>query len=197
MKYKIPLIYMQEVSRGNYFLQWPVFIVEEQEWNHSFIVETNTKSYEHTKDVDIAYEPNELERKYATRLMTQRIYQSAFREQVLVAYSEHCAICSLKHRELLDAAHIIPDSMGGQPTVPNGLSLCKIHHAAFDQNIMGITPDYIIKIRQDILEEIDGPMLKYGIQQMEGNKIRLPRNERLKPNPDWLDQRFQLFKKIG
>jgi hypothetical protein len=33
----------------------------------------------------------------------------------------------------------------------------------FDKNIIGINPDFEIKVRQDILEEIDGPMLKYGL----------------------------------
>jgi hypothetical protein len=36
--------------------------------------------------------------------------------------------------ELLDAAHILPDGHPkGEPVVPNGLALCKLHHAAFDR----------------------------------------------------------------
>jgi len=41
--------------------------------------------------------------------------------------------------------------------VPNGLALCKIHHAAFDMNILGIRPDHVVEIRTDVLEERDGP----------------------------------------
>ena len=72
----------------------------------------------------------------------------------------------------MDAAHITPDSAErGEPIVSNGLALCKIHHAAFDRNILGISPDYQVHIRQDILEEEDGPMLKHGIQEMQGRSL--------------------------
>jgi predicted restriction endonuclease len=51
---------------------------------------------------------------------------------------QKCAVCSLRHGELLDAAHIIGDGKpDGIPIVPNGLSLCKIHHAAYDTNLLG------------------------------------------------------------
>jgi putative restriction endonuclease len=80
--------------------------------------------------------------------------------------------------------------------VQNGLSLCKIHHAAFDNNIIGITPDYQIQVREDILQEIDGPMLKHGIHEMHGNNLILPRSSSLRPNKDWLAERFKNFKKI-
>ncbi len=50
-------------------------------------------------------------------------------------------MCRLKHVDLLDAAHILSDSDGGQPVVTNGLSLCKIHHAAYDRGIVGVRPD--------------------------------------------------------
>jgi putative restriction endonuclease len=60
---------------------------------------------------------------------------------------------------LLGAAHIIPDSdPEGHPEVSNGLSLCKIHRAAFDRGIIGIRPDYAIEVREDALKEVDGPM---------------------------------------
>ena len=94
----------------------------------------------------------------------------------------------------MDAAHIIPDNEGGKPEVSNGLSLCKIHHAAYDQNILGISPDYKVEIRNDILTEIDGPMLKYGLQEMNGHKIFLPHSTINKPDRNGLDFRYQQFK---
>lgn len=194
MKNRIPLIYMHEVSRGKYLLNWPVFIVEDDIQNLSFIVEAEAKSYPVFDEIDIVREPNEVERRYATRQMIQRLHQSTFREMVLNAYRDHCAICALKHRELLDAAHIIEDSSLGRATVSNGISLCKIHHAAFDNNIIGITPDYLIQVREDILKEIDGPMLKFGIQQMHGNKLILPKSIDSRPNKDWLEIRYSNFR---
>ena len=57
-------------------------------------------------------------RSYAMREFRQRLHQNAFRERVLIAYRDQCALCRLRHRELLDAAHIIPDNEpGGEPVV--------------------------------------------------------------------------------
>jgi len=134
-------------------------------------------------------------RSYLTSQIKIRLHQKGFRERVLHAYRNQCSLCRLKHQELLDAAHIIPDSEeGGLPIVQNGISLCKIHHAAFDKNIIGITPDYKIKVREDILIETDGPMLKYGLQSLEDQKLVLPRNHTLRPDPERLDFRYQQFK---
>jgi len=81
--------------------------------------------------------------------------------------------------------------------IENGLSLCKIHHAAFDKHILGISPDFIIKVRQDIREETDGPMLKYGIQSLNENKIILPSSQRDWPDRNRLAQRFDAFRQVG
>jgi putative restriction endonuclease len=130
-----------------------------------------------------------------TRLTRQRLHQSAFRDIVITAYNRKCTICSLQHPELLDAAHIIPDSEeGGLPIVPNGLSMCKIHHAAYDQQILGISPDYRVHIRRDLLDEIDGPMLKHGFQELENNVILLPVRKKDMPDPDRLALRFESFR---
>jgi len=135
-----------------------------------------------------------IRRGYITSNVKVRIHQRTFRERVLYAYQSQCALCRLRHRELLDAAHIIADSEErGEPLVSNGLSLCKIHHAAFDKNIIGITPDYTIKIRQDILEETDGPMLKYGIQSLENHRLILPLHKKDWPDRERLEQRYGEF----
>ena len=113
----------------------------------------------------------------------RRLHQVAFRERVLEAYRRSCAVCRLRHEELLDAAHILPDGHPkGEPVVRNGLSLCKLHHTALDANIMGITPDLKIEIRTDILEERDGPMLTHGIQGFQGQVILVPRSSAQRPD---------------
>jgi putative restriction endonuclease len=98
-------------------------------------------------------------RRYITASVKVRLHQRGSMERVLDAYRSQCALCRLKHRELLDAAHIIPDyEKDSLPVVINGLSLCKLLHAAFDQSILGIRPDYIVKIRANIRNETDGPL---------------------------------------
>ena len=96
--------------------------------------------------------------------------------------------------DLLDATHFLGDEdETDRPVIQNRRSICKIHHAAFDKNIIGISPDYQVKVRQDILEETDGPMLKYGIQFLDNNKLILPRNRENWPDRERLYLRFNQF----
>jgi len=66
----------------------------------------------------------------------------------------------------------------GVPTTPNGLALCKIHHAAYGQNTLGVSSDYKVSINREVLAEVDGPMLKHGLQEMHGRAITLPERNR-------------------
>jgi len=113
-------------------------------------------------------------------------------------YQQCCAICRLRHDELLEAAHILPDGHPlGEPVVPNGLALCKLHHAAFDRYLIGVTPDLEVTVRLDVLEEIDGPMLLHGLQGFQGRRIHVPRADHLKPNRDFLAERYALFRRAS
>lgn len=136
-----------------------------------------------------------LRREYATRAVLQRLHQQRFRRMVLSAYRDQCAICRLKHVALLDAAHILADRHPlGEPAVTNGLGLCKIHHSAYDAHILGIDPDARVHVREDILHETDGPMLKHGLQEMADRRLVLPRRAELRPNRDFLAERFERFR---
>lgn len=196
MKNQIPLIYLHQLKKGKYFVTWPVFIIGDQPDKLRFIVSAESKKINLVSDTSssqFGYDKT-IERSYKTREVIYRLHQKSFRERVLAAYRDQCAVCSLKHRNLLDAAHIIPDSDGGSVDIANGLSLCKIHHAAYDQNIIGISPDYFVDIRKDILEEIDGPMLKHGLQEMRNRKILIPKKLENQPNQEWLELRYKKFK---
>jgi putative restriction endonuclease len=126
------------------------------------------------------------------------MHQTSFRERVLRAYRESCSVCQLRHAELLDAAHILPDRHPeGAPVVANGLSLCKLHHAAFDRHILGVNPDYVVEIRQDILEEVDGPMLQHGLKEMAGRKLVVPSSANDRPRREFLEERYGLFRKAS
>lgn len=129
------------------------------------------------------------------RLTRQRLHQPLFRARVLEAYERQCAMCRLRHVELLDASHILPDSHPrGLPVVPNGISLCKIHHAAYDRNIVGVRPDLLIEVREDILHETDGPMLRHGLQEMAGARLTVPRARASQPDRLALEERFEAFR---
>ena len=135
-------------------------------------------------------------KKYLVRQTWQRLHQPVFASQVMLAYAERCAVCALNHRELLDAAHIVPDSKPhGLPIVTNGLALCKIHHAAYDTNILGIRPDYTVEIHERLLHEIDGPMLLHGLQGRHGQLLMaVPRRQMDRPDASHLEERYAEFR---
>ena len=125
------------------------------------------------------------------------MHQARFRERVIRAYGSQCAICGLSYGELLDAAHIIPDNEpSGEPIVPNGLALCRLHHAAFDRYFMGVRPDYIIEVRPDILEDSDGPTLQHAIQGLHGQSIFLPKKADQRPSKERLSFRYKRFLEV-
>lgn len=135
-------------------------------------------------------------KRYLVRQTWQRLHQPVFASQVMAAYAERCAVCALNHRELLDAAHIVPDSKPhGLPIVTNGMALCKIHHAAYDKNILGIRPDHTVEIHERLLHEIDGPMLLHGLQGRHGQLLMaLPRRPADLPDVDRLAERYAEFR---
>jgi putative restriction endonuclease len=193
-----PLIYFHSVLEGKYIATWPVYILSDNVRTLEFTVAVDDIHHINA-EIGTFEEPEEhYRRKYLTSTVLLRLHQRSFRERVLSAYQNHCALCNLRHVELLDAAHIISDKAdSGEPIIQNGLALCKIHHAAFDQNILGIDANYKIKIRHDILQETDGPMLKYGIQLLEKNSLILPKDKRNYPDKERLSIRFDLFLKAG
>jgi putative restriction endonuclease len=187
-----PLLYLVGVDPGFYDAIIPVYVTEDDPGRLQF-----------TLMADQAITPpaapesmiTQVRREYVTRAVMQRLHQAQFRRIVLRAYRDRCAICRLQHPELLDAAHILPDSdPRGAPVVSNGLGMCKIHHSAYDAQILGIDPEAKVHIRVDILEEVDGPMLRYGLQEVHGSQLVLPRSAEQQPNREWLAERFEKFK---
>ena len=201
METKTPLIYFVNLSPGKYMANFPSFIIRNNPQKYEFTVALDEQYYLVNTESLVEENPDPSEyyrRKYVTTMFERRAHQQAFRLRVLEAYNTQCCLCKINHYELLDGAHIIPDNEpNGEPIIPNGLTLCKIHHAAFDSNIIGISPDYEIKVRGDILREIDGPMLKFGIQELNNHKIILPTKLRDYPDRDRLEWRYDRFKKVG
>lgn len=188
-----PLAYFIGVARGVYQAQFPVYVVAEHPEELAFSIAVDPA--QRLVDLTAAGSLTPDRRSYLERLVRTRLHQPVFRARVLQAYEKQCAMCRLQHTDLLDAAHIIRDSdEGGLPVVPNGLSLCKIHHAAYDRNILGVRPDLVVQVRQDVLVEIDGPMLKHGIQAMHGVQLTVPHHRAARPDPERLEQRYEEFR---
>lgn len=198
MERHVPLVYCHGVVPGHYCVFWPVYIVGDAPAELTFTVSVDDRRFASLGAVDLDDPGTEGRRQYVTRLVQQRLHQERFRQRVLAAYQAHCAVCRLRHEELLEAAHILPDTHPrGDPIVPNGVALCKLHHAAFDAHILGIRPDYQIEIRLDVLEETDGPMLRHGLQEFHHGLLLTPRQSALKPKPEFLEERYALFRRAS
>ncbi len=195
----LPLVYLHGVEPGWYVAAYPVRIVYDDP--RALAVTVAVDEMEATdlgRALSLGDAVAEPVRRYTTRMAVSRLHQSAFRHRVLAAYGQRCAVCRLRHRRLLDAAHIIGDrEHGGDPVVSNGLSLCKLHHAAYDADVMGIRPDLIVEIRQDVLREVDGPMLRHGLQEVDGWKLVAPASRAKRPDPARLDVRYKRFRSAG
>jgi putative restriction endonuclease len=189
----IPLVLFVRLAPGRYLAHQPVFIVGDDPEGLVFQVDVDAR-FGAIAEAEVSAAREAIERRYVTSAFRRRVHQRAFRERVLAAYQEQCAVCRLRHQELLDAAHIVADSEDeGDPVVSNGLALCKLHHAAFDSFFLAVRPDYTIEVRRSILEESDGPMLLHGLKQMHGQPIQLPRSGADRPDRERLEQRYQRF----
>jgi putative restriction endonuclease len=198
MQHQVPLVYFHGIVPGLYAAEWPVFIVADDPAGLTFTVSVDERRFATLGSVRVEDEPPDLRRRYATRLFRQRLHQSEFRERVVRAYQHHCAVCRLRRDELLEAAHIMPDADPlGVPVVPNGVALCKLHHAAFDRYLIGIRPDCVVEVRRDVLDESDGPMLIHGLQGFHGTSLLLPRVPALRPDPVLLEARYERFRQAG
>ena len=141
---------------------------------------------------------NVLERRYALRSVKQRLHQASFREAIISAYDGRCALSRIPEPLLLDAAHIVADKDErlGQPVIPNGIPLSKIHHAAFDAHLIGIDPDYRLHVSDRLLGQSDGPMLE-ALKRLNGGTIHLPSRVKDRPDRDRLALRFDRFKAVA
>lgn len=68
-----------------------------------------------------------------------------------------------------------------------------LHHSAYDANFLGIDANGIVHVNRHLLEIVDGPTLKHALQNLAGTRIALPRDIRLRPNTDFLAERFERF----
>ena len=199
MLHGLPMAYFHGIVPGEYLAFWPVYVVNDHPELLTFSVAVDDAVH---IDLMSRLELNidqrtETRREYITSQAKVRLHQRMFRQRVHRAYRNQCAFCRLRQSELLDAAHIVPDSEPeGEPVIPNGLSLCRLHHAAFDNFFLGVRPDFIIEIRRDILEESDGPTLQHAIQGLHGQPILLPARTAERPSVEFLEHRYAWFLRV-
>lgn len=182
-----PIILFEKPLPNLYVPVFPVYVIDVDVEKRHFVIDLDDSRLRAGQHVT-------LDKAYVARVVKQRVHQPMFRARVLNAYNKRCAVCTLKYPELLDAAHILSDSdERGLPIVTNGMAMCKIHHAAYDQDFLGVSPDYVVHINERLLADRDGPMLQFGLQAMNGKSLELPNRRDDRPDRDYLAERFARF----
>ena len=188
-----PLVYFVGVQSGIYEPSFPWFI-DALDWVEREIHMSPGSMVEVGGHPSAQPIDDEIDRRYTFGVVRRRLHQSRFRGAVLPAYSDRCAICRLKEVRLLDAAHIVGDSEElGEPLVANGVSLCSIHHRAFDNDLVGIAPDHVVHVSPRLLDDDDGPMLDL-LKGFHRTTIHLPQRRSLRPDGERLAMRFERFR---
>jgi putative restriction endonuclease len=188
----VPVAYFVATKPGWYEAVFPSFIERDDPTAGVVLVQKGKMRGDFDEPEPIVID-DPLERRYVNRDVRVRVHQRRFRWRVLPAYRNQCAICRLKEVTLLDAAHIVGDlEPRGEPSIDNGVSLCSIHHRAFDQDLVGIAPDYTVQIAPGLLEEDDGPMLEL-LKGFHTQPITVPRAAALRPDRERLAERFDRF----
>ena len=186
---KTPVIYFLGVAPGSYQAIIPAYI---SGWSAEDL--KARVSFGMPNQKELTPPETSVEKRYGLYEVKRRLHQASFREAVIAAYDGRCAITGLPEQRLLDAAHIIPDSDEemGQPVVQNGLPLSKIHHAAFDAQLIGIDPGCQLHVSDRLLDQKDGDMLE-ALKRLDGAKLHLPHRVEDHPDKDRLAKRFEQY----
>lgn len=191
----VPIVYFVGTRPGWYKPFYPCYVIGDEPDARRVLVTKGAMAGPIDEREPIVLE-DPIERRYAMREMRVRVHQARFRGRVLPAYRSQCTICRLKEVRLLDAAHILAESELGEPAVSNGLSLCSIHHRAFDHDLVGISPEYQVHLSDTLLEDEDGPMLEL-LKGFHGTSIVLPTRSAWRPNRELLAARFDRFRETA
>jgi putative restriction endonuclease len=188
-----PFIYFHAVAPAVYKILYPCFVNRILVAEGYAVITIGKTIFREANFIEYQV-PDEIESRYIVRETKLRLHQASFREAVLNAYHRRCAVTGLPVPKLLEAAHIIPDSLiGDKQTVSNGISLNRLHHKAYDANLIGIDPDYKIHVSKELIIENGGPLLQHGILEFDGRSLTVPRNKNQRPNRDYLARRYEQY----
>jgi len=130
-------------------------------------------------------------RRYAVTEMRRALRALDFSARVLGAYGHRCAMCGVQLK-LLEGAHILPvPEPGSTDETSNGISLCVLHHRAYDQSLITFDPDYVIRVSPKKVTELRAANLAGGLQRFRDNLrevIQVPAEQASRPNPEFVEK---------
>ena len=112
------------------------------------------------------------------------VRSAGFRRAIMRIYEYTCAICRLKicapsGESVTDAAHIVPFSVSHNDDIRNGMSLCKLHHWAFDTGLISVNEAYRVIVSPSVTESM--------LTGLDNRKIYLPMKCELRPAREALE----------
>ena len=184
---------LDEVIWNKYFGHWDKLAIDAE----VLIAQYKQKGLEESlkETIDLSNLPKGKERKQE---VTRRINQDFFRKTVLSSYNNCCCITGINNTSLLEASHIVgwTKDEANRTNPQNGLCLNVLFHKAYDENLIGISPDYEIFVSDEFfgtkLENVDDSTKEY-INSINHRKLIMPK--RFLPNRDLLAIHFVKFKK--
>lgn len=118
--------------------------------------------------------------------IVRRLGQQAFRNKLLSAYSNQCAVTRCTTEWVLEAAHITPYRGIKTNAVSNGLLLRGDIHTLFDLALISIEPRKI-KIRVSSL------LAGSHYEEFDGKEPAFPRSPAVQPSQAALEEHYSLF----
>ncbi len=112
-----------------------------------------------------------------------------FRNIVLSAYDNRCAVTRFQLR-LVDAAHILPVPSGDSSDhVTNGIALSPTFHRAYDNCLIYLDEGYVMRLNQEKVDELKLHNLGGGITEFRlflNKKIHLPPDANQRPRSEYI-----------
>lgn len=129
------------------------------------------------------------DRKQIVETVSRFSRDANFRRVVMGAYDNRCAITRAQLR-LVDAAHILPvPSDDSSDHVSNGVALSPTFHRAYDNCLIYIDEDLIVRLNHEKAKELRSANLDGGLKQFRGNldkRIHLPLDKNQWPKTEYI-----------
>lgn len=184
---------LDETVWNKYFGHWDKLAIDAE----VLIAKYKQKGLEESlkETIDLGNLPKGKERKQE---VTRRINQDFFRKTVLSSYNNCCCITGINNTSLLEASHIVSwtKDEANRTNPQNGLCLNALFHKAYDENLIGISPDYEIFVSDEFfgakLENVTFSTKEY-IKSINHRKLIMPK--RFLPDRDLLAIHFEKYSK--
>ena len=139
--------------------------------------------------MQVVEHPFSMQRDVASVQTETPVRSAGFRRAVMQIYEHTCAVCELNIRassgeSATDAAHIIPFSVSYNDDIRNGMSLCKLHHWAFDTGLISLNDDYRVIVSPSMSEQ--GPT-EGMLTQLRDRRVWTPEDDQYHPDKGALE----------